>query len=74
MYQGQGAVPPDTADPFLRAAFQSLRGQHEAALVSLQTAYAERNPMMVMLNSEPSFDKIRDDPKFREIVAKMRFP
>jgi hypothetical protein len=30
--------------------------------------------MMVMLNSEPSFDKIRDDPEFRAMVGKMRFP
>ena len=51
-----------------------MRGQREAALESLQTAYTDRSPIMVMLNSEPSFDKIRDDSEFRAIVAKMRVP
>jgi TolB-like protein/DNA-binding winged helix-turn-helix (wHTH) protein len=74
LYRGEVAVPPDTSDPFIRATLQSLRGQREAAVASLSAAYSERRVMMVMLNSEPSFDKMRDDPGFRAIVAKMRFP
>ncbi len=77
LYQGQPgeAVPKQAShDPYMNAAFQSLRGDRDSALKSLQTALAARHPMMVMLQSEPSFDRMRSAPEFRAIVAQMRFP
>jgi lipopolysaccharide biosynthesis regulator YciM len=75
LYQGRTAVSAaDSADPFLHAAFSALRGQSNDAIVALEQAYTARSPMLVFLNTEPSFDKLHSDVRFRALVEKMRFP
>lgn len=49
-------------------------GDKEAALQSLERAYAERDPRLDELKVEPYFDSLRSDPRYQELVNDMRFP
>jgi serine/threonine-protein kinase len=47
-------------------------GEHDAAFAMLERASAERRGFLVYLKVEPMFDPIRDDPRFAELVRRMR--
>jgi TolB-like protein/DNA-binding winged helix-turn-helix (wHTH) protein/tetratricopeptide (TPR) repeat protein len=49
-------------------------GRIDQALALLESAFRNRDPYMVLLNSLPWFDPIRNDPRFQELVAGMKFP
>ncbi len=49
-------------------------GDREKALTSLEHAYAERSAVLVTLRADPIFDPLRGDPRFEDLVARMRFP
>jgi TolB-like protein/Tfp pilus assembly protein PilF len=42
------------------------------ALSWLERAFAEHDPMMVFLNVEPKWKNLRDDPRFRGLLKKMK--
>ncbi len=56
------------------AALYAHAGEKDRALDWLETAYQERDPLMVYLNVEPTWDSLRDDPRFQDIVRRMNFP
>jgi DNA-binding winged helix-turn-helix (wHTH) protein/TolB-like protein/Flp pilus assembly protein TadD len=60
--------------PYFTTIQAALRGDRAAALDGLEKLVAERNMMMVTLDSEPAFDKLRDEPRFRALVAKVGLP
>ncbi len=78
LYQGRPATSPGNSraldDPFLRAAFAAIEGENDRVFPALEQAYASHRPMMVFLNTEPSFDKIREDPRFRALLERMNLP
>jgi tetratricopeptide (TPR) repeat protein len=43
------------------------------ALAWLERAFEARDPMMVFLNVEPTWKNLRDEPRFRALVKRMRF-
>jgi len=45
----------------------------DLALQSLSKAYEDRDTWLVWLNVDPSFDEIREDPAFADILSKMNF-
>lgn len=49
-------------------------GDKEAALQSLERAYAERDPRLDELKVEPYFDSLRSDLRYQELVSNMHFP
>ena len=50
-------------------------GRVDEALDSLGTAYKDRDPLLVMVNSRaPYFDPLRDDPRFQALLRRMHFP
>jgi serine/threonine protein kinase/tetratricopeptide (TPR) repeat protein len=49
-------------------------GDKEAALQSLERAYAERDPRLDELKVEPYFDSLRSDPRYQELLTNMHFP
>ena len=49
-------------------------GDREAALTWLERAYDEHAHWMCSMRSFPPFDPLRDEPRFKALVAKMKFP
>ena len=49
-------------------------GEKDRALDWLEKAYQERAPQMVYLNVEPTWDSLRDDPRFQSLLRRMNFP
>lgn len=49
-------------------------GDKEAALQSLERAYAERDPRMDELKVEPYFDSLRSDSRYQELLNNLHFP
>ena len=62
---------PERSGPYKLALAHALLGQKEEALRSLQTAYEQREVMMPLAGTEPSFAGLHTDPRFRELVRKM---
>ena len=53
-------------------ALHQALGETDEAFAWLERAYAERRGWMVYLNVEPALDGLRNDPRFRELVRRMR--
>ncbi|MEJ7710243.1 MAG: tetratricopeptide repeat protein [Pyrinomonadaceae bacterium] len=49
------------------------QGENERSLEELQKAYESRSPWLIHLNVEPRFDKLRDDPKFIDLLTRVGF-
>jgi DNA-binding winged helix-turn-helix (wHTH) protein/TolB-like protein/Flp pilus assembly protein TadD len=49
------------------ALIHTALGDHDAALQALERCVTDRSQMVGFLNSEPQFDAIRDDPRFRAV-------
>ncbi len=47
-------------------------GEKDQALSQLQKAYEQRDVGLVVLRADPRYDPLRDDPRFRELLRKMR--
>jgi TolB-like protein/Flp pilus assembly protein TadD len=56
------------------AQVHAFRGEAESAFEWLERAYAQRDPGLTEIKSDPSFDKLRDEPRYRAFLAKMRLP
>jgi tetratricopeptide (TPR) repeat protein len=73
----QGKAPPPSvnpsASPYYRAMTLALAGRNEEALAALDQAFGEHSVMLVMLPTEPSFDKLRAGPRFRGLMKKVGF-
>jgi hypothetical protein len=51
----------------------ALAGRNDDALAALDQAFAEHAISLVMLPTEPSFEKLRPDPRFRGLMKKVGF-
>jgi DNA-binding winged helix-turn-helix (wHTH) protein/Tfp pilus assembly protein PilF len=49
-------------------------GQNDAAFARLNEAFDERSHWLVWLRLDPRWNKLRRDPRFAELVSRMRFP
>ena len=47
-------------------------GDREATLAALEAGYTERSWSMILINVEPAFDTLRQDPRFVRLVGQMR--
>lgn len=56
---------------WLARAYAAL-GDKDRALTWIETAYEERDKWLIYANVDPSFDALRDEPRFRAILAKIR--
>ena len=57
-----------------RTGVYSELGDREQAFRCLEKAYSERSPAMAELKSSHIFDKIRDDPRFADLVRRVGLP
>lgn len=49
-------------------------GDEEMALKHLENAVEERSTWLAWINVDPTFDNLRSQPRFGEIISKMNFP
>lgn len=49
-------------------------GEHAAALDWLETAYRKRNTNVLLLRSVPFYDPIRSEPRFQQLLARLKLP
>lgn len=49
-------------------------GEREKALAELNKAYEKRLSSLCWLKIEPQLDPLRSDPRYQELLKKMRFP
>ncbi len=49
-------------------------GDKNRAIEQLNRAYDDRAGWLIYLNVEPVFDPLRSDPRFTELVSRMKFP
>ena len=49
-------------------------GQNDAAFASLNNAFDERSNWLVWLRLDPRWNGLRADPRFAQLVSRMRFP
>jgi TolB-like protein/DNA-binding winged helix-turn-helix (wHTH) protein len=60
--------------PLQMAHWQARAGHREEAIKALEEAYEARVPFMIFLQTEPDFDFIHGDPRYRAIVQKIGLP
>jgi tetratricopeptide (TPR) repeat protein len=60
--------------PFEIAVHYAMIDEREEAFRWLERGYRERDPMMVFLKGRPSFDSLRSDPRFDELLHRIGFP
>jgi tetratricopeptide (TPR) repeat protein len=61
-------------DPIFIAALQAGLGRNEEAFKWLDRAYADRSALLpFLLGPHPAFDRLRGDPRFRELRKKVGF-
>ena len=60
--------------PYLIAIVQTSLGEKDQAFRWLENAYQERDPYLTYLKVEPALDKMRSDPRLRDLVQRVGFP
>jgi hypothetical protein len=52
----------------------SVLGEKDAAFEFLEAAYQERASLLIYLGVRPTFDNIRSDPRFADVLRRMGLP
>ncbi len=60
--------------PFGAAFIYMGLGDKDQAFEWLEKAYAERSGWLIWINADPLFDSIRSDPRFADLLRRMRLP
>ena len=60
--------------PLAFAVIHTGLGEKDEALEWLERAYQDRNMWMVYLQTAPWFDPLRSDPRFQDLLRRMKFP
>jgi hypothetical protein len=76
LYQGKSGPEEleklrGSANPYYRAMGAAMTGRTDEAMAALGEALAQRSTMMAMMGTEPAFDKLRGDARFKAMVAKV---
>jgi serine/threonine-protein kinase len=61
-------------DPLRVAALSAMAGDTAQALTWLERAFAERNPALIFLRSEPAFAGLRTHPRYLRVEEGIHFP
>ena len=48
-------------------------GTKDSAIAFLQEAYLAHDPVLISIKSDPTFSFLHDDPRFQDLLSKMRF-
>jgi DNA-binding winged helix-turn-helix (wHTH) protein/TolB-like protein/Tfp pilus assembly protein PilF len=61
-------------NPFQKARLQAHLGMHDEAMANLEECYRQHWWAMVRLNTNREWDPLRSDPRFQELLQRMKFP
>jgi len=61
-------------DSFGIATAYTFAGDKERALAWLERAFEERSFGIVWLGADPTFDSLRSEPRFQDLLHRMNFP
>jgi len=64
---------PEGFSPSLAAIFFAQLGEKDKAFAELNRAVENREYTVRFLRVEPGFDPLRDDPRFKELMQRMKF-
>jgi tetratricopeptide (TPR) repeat protein len=67
-------APQRRFPPFMIATFYAKLGRDDEALMWLEKGYEERDFRLTLLSVAFEFDRLRSDPRFRELVRRMGLP
>jgi len=56
------------------AQLEAALGNRDTAFMWLNRAHDARSATLFLVNGEPKFDALRDDPRFEDLLHRMRFP
>jgi TolB-like protein/DNA-binding winged helix-turn-helix (wHTH) protein len=59
---------------YMAAVEYAFLGDTPKALEQLERAYADRSMMMPLLKSDPAFERLHDQPRFRDLTRKVGIP
>ncbi|MDQ3743734.1 MAG: protein kinase [Acidobacteriota bacterium] len=62
------------ASPYFVAIVYTGLGDRERAFDSLEQAYRDRHPGMILLKYDPRFDPLRRDPRFTKLIQRIEQP
>jgi TolB-like protein len=64
----------DAAHPYLVAQVYAFRGESDEAFKWLDRAYAQRDPSLILVKSQPMFSKLEGDARYKAFLKKMNLP
>jgi TolB-like protein/cytochrome c-type biogenesis protein CcmH/NrfG len=59
---------------YITAVFHAALGENDRAIGCLREAFDQREGHVVMLNYDPRFDGLREDPRFQQLLRDIGFP
>ena len=69
-----GAHRPEGVSPYTAATFFAQLGDKDQAFGEMNKAFAERDALLLYIKIDPRVDPLRSDPRFQELLRRMRFP
>jgi hypothetical protein len=60
-------------DPYIIAEGCVILGEHDEAFTWLEKAYKQHSYFMVFLKVDPCWDPLRSDPRFNDLLRRMKF-
>jgi TolB-like protein/DNA-binding winged helix-turn-helix (wHTH) protein len=72
--QLQQAATTRHIDPQYIADIYIALGDKDLAFTWLNKAYEDHSPIIIMLNTDPKYNPIRSDPRFADLVRRVRIP
>lgn len=67
-----GEPRPANVTPYNLATFHAELGEKDKAFVELNKSYQNREALLGLLNVDPRFDSLRDDPRFQDLLRRFR--
>ena len=56
------------------ALLSAMIGETEEAMIWLERAYEERDPMLIFAKVASTLDPLRSDPRFQDLLRRIGFP
>jgi hypothetical protein len=69
-----GTQRPVGVSPFMAATFFVQLGEKDKAFAELDKALDNREALLLYIKIDPRLDPLRNEPRFQELISRMRFP